>query len=75
MDLELRQGIGRLPAELREVVELTFFAGLTEREAGDVLCVPAGTVASRKHRAIAALRNSLGQTATPRPLELSASIE
>jgi RNA polymerase sigma-70 factor (ECF subfamily) len=58
-DVELRQCINRLADQLKEVVELAFFAGLTDREAGEVLGIPAGTVASRKHRAIAELRNAL----------------
>lgn len=75
VDIELRQCIDRLAPELREVIEFTFFAGLTDREAGESLQIPAGTVASRKHRAIAALRNSFIQAAVSRPLTVESIFE
>jgi RNA polymerase sigma-70 factor (ECF subfamily) len=55
-NIELRRWIADLPADLRKVIELTYFAGMTSPEAGELLRIPPGTVDSRKHRAIAALR-------------------
>lgn len=44
-----------LPAEQRNVVVLRFYAHLTEKQTGDALGIPAGTVKSRLSRALATL--------------------
>lgn len=51
--------LGRLSPELRAVVEATVLDGLTTREAGQLLGIPAGTVKTRMMRARAALREEL----------------
>jgi RNA polymerase sigma-70 factor, ECF subfamily len=51
--------LGRLSPELRAVVEATVLDGLTTREAGCLLGIPAGTVKTRMMRARAALREEL----------------
>jgi RNA polymerase sigma-70 factor, ECF subfamily len=60
-EFALRKCVQGLPCELKAVIELTFFAGLTDREAGEALGIPAGTVASRKHRALTALKDQLSR--------------
>ena len=55
----VRDAIGRLDEESREIVVLRDIRGLTYEELGQVLDLPAGTVKSRLHRARAALRADL----------------
>lgn len=56
---DLAGALGRLSPELRAVVQATVLDGLTTREAGRLLGVPAGTVKTRMMRARAALREEL----------------
>jgi RNA polymerase sigma-70 factor (ECF subfamily) len=49
----------RLSPELRAVVQATILDGLTTKEAGRLLGIPAGTVKTRMMRARAALREEL----------------
>ena len=49
---EVRDALRRLPHEQRIVVELTYFWGLTHREAASRLRIPLGTVKSRLRLAI-----------------------
>jgi RNA polymerase sigma-70 factor, ECF subfamily len=68
--LDLRAAINTLPSDLRIVVVLRFYAGLDATEIGGALSIPAGTVRSRLHRALAQLRERLqpsGLTHTTRP--------
>jgi RNA polymerase sigma-70 factor (ECF subfamily) len=60
--LDLRAAVNALPDELRGVVILRFYAGLDATEIGTALGIPAGTVRSRLHRALAQVRERL----TPR---------
>ena len=55
-DGELGAALRRLPEEKREVVLLRFVDGLTVAEIAHALEVPEGTVKSRLHHALAALR-------------------
>ncbi|HVL38824.1 MAG TPA: RNA polymerase sigma factor [Fimbriimonadaceae bacterium] len=55
----LRQALGKLSQEHREVVLLHEVEGLTYAEAASVLGVPEGTVKSRLHHAFLNLRTSL----------------
>jgi RNA polymerase sigma-70 factor (ECF subfamily) len=59
---ELDRAFLRLSIEHRAVLVLTQYVGLTEQEVADVLGVPRGTVASRLHYGIRAMRDAL---ATP----------
>ena len=54
------RALGELTDEQRETIELRFFAGLSAREAADVMGKQEGTVRGLQFRAIAALRRSLG---------------
>jgi RNA polymerase sigma-70 factor (ECF subfamily) len=57
--LDLRAAVNALPTELRAVVALRFYAGLDATEVGAALGIPAGTVRSRLHRALALIRERL----------------
>jgi len=56
---ELDRAFMKLSIEHRAVLVLTQYVGLTEQEVADVLGVPRGTVASRLHYAIRAMRDAL----------------
>ena len=58
--LPLKEAIRRLPEELRAVVILRFFAGLSQAETAETLNIPQGTVATRQRRALQLLRLALG---------------
>ena len=57
--LPLKEAIARLPEELRAVVILRYFAGLTQSETAQVLELAQGTVVSRQRRALALLKLDL----------------
>ena len=59
--LPLKEAIRRLPEELRAVVILRFFAGLSQAETAETLNIPQGTVATRQRRALQLLRLELGE--------------
>jgi len=52
----LRAMLTALPARHREVVQLRFYAGASEAEIAAALGIPQGTVKSRLHNALTALR-------------------
>lgn len=54
------RALAALTDEQREAIELRFFAGLSAREAADVMGKHEGTIRGLQFRAIAALRRSLG---------------
>ncbi len=56
---DLGGALQRLSPELRAVVEATVLDGLTTKEAGQLLGIPAGTVKTRMMRARAQLRGEL----------------
>ncbi|MBO9662128.1 sigma-70 family RNA polymerase sigma factor [Dokdonella sp.] len=58
----LRAALERLSPPLREVLLLAEFGGLGGSEIAAVLGIPAGTVASRRHHALARLREALNET-------------
>ena len=55
--IDLRERLARLPERLREVLVLRFYGDLDEAELGEALGIPKGTVKSRLHGAIRALRS------------------
>ena len=61
--LPLREAIRRLPGELRAVVVLRYFQGLTLAETARALGLPPGTVSTRQRRALALLRLELTEEA------------
>ncbi len=56
---ELLRGVGGLRPELREVVACRYLLELSEAETATTLRIPAGTVKSRLHRALSALRQEV----------------
>ena len=59
----LRAALATLPRGLREVVTLAEFGGLAQAEIASVLGIAPGTVASRRHHALARLRTALAEVA------------
>ena len=59
--LPLREAIRRLPEDLRTVVILRYFTGLTLQETADSLKLPVGTVSTRQRKALQFLRLELGE--------------
>lgn len=57
--LPLREAVRHLPEEMRDVVILRYFTGLTLAETAAVLKIPQGTAASRQRRALKLLRLEL----------------
>lgn len=56
----VRDALGRLPAEQRQVLALAYYGGYTQREVAAKIGVPLGTVKSRMFTGVARLRNLLG---------------
>jgi RNA polymerase sigma-70 factor (ECF subfamily) len=56
---EIERGLRRLTVEQRSVLVLTYYLDLTLGEAAAALGIPLGTMKSRLHRALGALRASL----------------
>ncbi len=59
--LPLKDAIRHLPQQLREVVVLRYFTGLTLAETARTLGVPPGTVSTRQRRALTLLRLELSE--------------
>jgi RNA polymerase sigma-70 factor, ECF subfamily len=57
--LSVAERLHTLPAELRQVLALRFYADLTVRDVAAALDLPEGTVKSRLHRAVSDLRRQL----------------
>jgi RNA polymerase sigma-70 factor (ECF subfamily) len=53
--------LGRLDHELREIVELKIYAGLTFREISEVTGLPRGTAATRYRKALEKLRGPMAK--------------
>jgi RNA polymerase sigma-70 factor (ECF subfamily) len=56
---QLERGLRRLTDDQRTILTLNFYLGLTSTEMAEALDVPAGTVRSRIHYAIEALRAAI----------------
>lgn len=57
--LPLRQAVAALPEQLRSVIVLRYFTGLTLEETAAVLEIPRGTVSTRQKRALELLKLDL----------------
>jgi len=55
----VRAAVQGLPGDLRNVVLLCELTAMTYEQIGRVLSIPAGTVGSRRHRALEALRRKM----------------
>ena len=60
--LPLKEALRRLPRELREVIVLRYFTGLTQEETARALKIPRGTVSTRQKKALSLLRLELTDT-------------
>ena len=56
---EIRDALGELPAEQRQVIELAYFGGFTQTEIASMLDTPVGTVKSRMRLGLEKLRDHL----------------
>jgi RNA polymerase sigma-70 factor, ECF subfamily len=65
---QLERGFRRLDTDQRAVLVLHYYLGLRLDEAAEVLGIPPGTVRSRLHRAIVAMRAALEADARTRML-------
>lgn len=59
--LPLKEAIGRLPKELKDVIILRYFSGFTLAETAQMLKIPQGTAASRQRKALKLLRLELDE--------------
>ena len=57
--LPLKEAIRRLPRELKAVIILRYFTGLTLAETADALGLPPGTVSTRQRKALSLLNLEL----------------
>ena len=62
--LPLREALGKLPEQLREVVILRYFTGYTLEETAQALGIPRGTAATRQRKALQLLRLELSEEVT-----------
>ncbi len=56
----VHRAVEQLPERLKQVVLMSEFSGMTYEQIGRALGIPAGTVGSRRHQALARLRKTLG---------------
>ena len=56
---QLERGFRRLKPELRAVLVLHYYLGLSASAVADILDIPMGTAQSRLHRALAELRAAI----------------
>ena len=59
--LPLKEAILRLPEELKAVVILRYFTGLTQEETARALDIPRGTVSTRQRKALELLKLELSE--------------
>ena len=57
--LPLKEALRRLPRDLRDVIVLRYFTGLTLEETARALDIPRGTVSTRQKKALTLLRLEL----------------
>jgi RNA polymerase sigma factor (sigma-70 family) len=57
---QVRDALGRLPAEQRQALALAYYGGYTQREVAALTGVPLGTVKSRMFTGVQRLRSVLG---------------
>jgi RNA polymerase sigma-70 factor (ECF subfamily) len=62
LSIDIERAVGQLPTEQREVLALKLREGLTFRDIGQMLGIPANTAASRYRLALARLRDLLRGT-------------
>jgi RNA polymerase sigma-70 factor (ECF subfamily) len=60
---EVRDALGTLPDEQRQVIELAYFGGFTHSQIAEMLSLPIGTVKGRMRLGLTKLRLALGDPA------------
>ncbi len=65
----VRAAMNVLSEDQRVILLLCYHRGLTHEQAAEVLGIPLGTLKSRQHAAIAALRTAMGTEGTTTPAE------
>jgi RNA polymerase sigma-70 factor (ECF subfamily) len=60
---QVRDALGDLPADQRQVIELAFFGGFTHSQIAEMLKLPAGTVKGRMRLGLMKMRGALGDPA------------
>ena len=63
--LPLKEAVAGLPTELKDVIVLRYFSGLTLEETAGLLNIPRGTAATRQRRALQLLRLELDEEVEP----------
>lgn len=64
LSARVREALGTLPAEQREVIALSFYGGYAQSEIAARLGIPLGTVKGRARLALAKLRTALADEVT-----------
>lgn len=59
--LPLKEALGKLPKELKDIIILRFFGGYTLAETAQILHIPPGTAATRQRKALGLLRLELSE--------------
>lgn len=62
LQLDMRQRLDALPERLKEILVLRYYQQLAERDIAEILGIPRGTVKSRLHAAVKALRAQEGDS-------------
>ena len=62
---QLERGFRRLSADLRAILVLHYYVGMTVPAVAETLDLPLGTAQSKLARALAAMRDTLGENAEP----------
>lgn len=63
--LPLKEALRKLPKEWKDIIILRFFSGYTVAETAQTLHIPAGTVATRRRKALQMLRLELDEEVYP----------
>ncbi|MEM0937225.1 MAG: RNA polymerase sigma factor [Pseudomonadota bacterium] len=67
---QVSAALGRLSADLRSIVELSYRDGLSYADIAEIVCCPVGTVKSRMSRARRLLRDEIALAQPPLPSEI-----
>ena len=60
---QVRDALGELPPDQRQVIELAFFGGFSHTQIAEMLKLPAGTVKGRMRLGLTKMQGALGDPA------------